>query len=943
MMKNNVLGLYDHNLESYKKVKKAFDEGEKIVGIIHATGTGKTLNALQLALDNKDKNIVFFTPYNSIIEHIKEVIGENPDVDIEKDFGHVKFMNYASLVNMTPKELKEMDIDMMILDEFHHIGAPVWGERIETILETHPELLIFGMSAYSIRDRGTAYERDLAEPNSDELFSDKIVSTYDLVDAMLDGVLPVPVYKGAHLELEKMADMLEKRASSKVIKNDDLENILHILHDVKRRVSTSDKVNELLKNNIKPDGKYIYFCPAVSKDGVNDVYSIMDETKKYFLDNGFKEEDLCFYVSTSEETDKGKTSRKCFYNDIDINGNSVDGKLRIMFAINQYNEGVHAPNVDGVILGRETKSDIVFFEQIGRALSVRGDTCEKVKEYQKYSLDEIKAMCKEKGIAINDDMSKDDMIERIVAPVIIDLVGNYTFIRDLVTELKHRMRLYKNLTPNIPRNIEITENAFDVEFSDQDLFEALMKIRDIFVPKSWEESFELAKNYADAYKNLNVNRNFKTDDGVNYDQYGYALGEWITYQRKLFNKGELEQDKIDKLDSIGMVWSYRRSFEEVYEMAKNYYEVNGDLRIPYHFKTLDGVTKNDKGYPLGSWLVQQRRKKKLGILSKERQELLEEIGIEWKVLKTWEESYVYAVLYYKEFGNLDVKKSYVAEDGYPLGNWIYAQKVRYRDGSLSKREISLLNVLKINWEIKKVKKGLTWEENYQLLVNFYNEYKHTNVSRSFKTFDGITEDEDGYNLGMWASRQKVKYKEGKLSPDKIAKLNSISFDWSDKFTPKSWEDAYKLAYNFYQTYHHLNIRTDFKTSDGITEDENGYNLGTWIYLQRKKYNREELDEEKVVLLDKIGMIWDINKNYADIKNLLKQININPRKYATKVKHLSYLEFEAKVNFLLSNGLSIVDDKEVHEIFNMADANLISKYNISRDDLINNYGTLGKRL
>ena len=46
----------------------------------------------------------------------------------------------------------------------------------------------------------------------------------------------------------------------------------------------------------------------------------------------------------------------------------------IEFAKNQYNEGVHAPNVDGVILGRETRSDIVFFEQIGRALSVRGDS-----------------------------------------------------------------------------------------------------------------------------------------------------------------------------------------------------------------------------------------------------------------------------------------------------------------------------------------------------------------------------------------------------------------------------------------------------------------------------------------------------------------------------------------------------------------------------------------
>lgn len=49
------VGLYDHNAESYKKVKAAFDSGNNVVGIVHATGTGKSYIALQLAYDNKDK------------------------------------------------------------------------------------------------------------------------------------------------------------------------------------------------------------------------------------------------------------------------------------------------------------------------------------------------------------------------------------------------------------------------------------------------------------------------------------------------------------------------------------------------------------------------------------------------------------------------------------------------------------------------------------------------------------------------------------------------------------------------------------------------------------------------------------------------------------------------------------------------------------------------
>ena len=57
---------------------------------------------------------------------------------------------------MSRDEIAALDIDLLILDEFHHIGAPVWGARINDIIETHPDMQIFGMTAYTVRDRGTA-------------------------------------------------------------------------------------------------------------------------------------------------------------------------------------------------------------------------------------------------------------------------------------------------------------------------------------------------------------------------------------------------------------------------------------------------------------------------------------------------------------------------------------------------------------------------------------------------------------------------------------------------------------------------------------------------------------------------------------------------------------------------------------------------------------------
>lgn len=42
------------------------------------------------------------------------------------------------------------------------------------------------MTAYTVRDRGTPYERDMANPETNELFSEKICNRYDICDGILD-------------------------------------------------------------------------------------------------------------------------------------------------------------------------------------------------------------------------------------------------------------------------------------------------------------------------------------------------------------------------------------------------------------------------------------------------------------------------------------------------------------------------------------------------------------------------------------------------------------------------------------------------------------------------------------------------------------------------------------------------------------------------------------
>lgn len=174
MNNDNILNLYEHNEGISSKVFDAFNKDEKRVAIVQATGTGKSYVALNLLLKYKDKKALYIVPSNAIIEHLKEIISKN-NLSIEKDFPNLEFRTYQSLINLSKEELSKLNVDLLVTDELHHLGAPVWGKRINDIVETHPDMLLFGMTAYTVRDRATAYERDMTNPTTDELFSGKVL------------------------------------------------------------------------------------------------------------------------------------------------------------------------------------------------------------------------------------------------------------------------------------------------------------------------------------------------------------------------------------------------------------------------------------------------------------------------------------------------------------------------------------------------------------------------------------------------------------------------------------------------------------------------------------------------------------------------------------------------------------------------------------------------
>ena len=921
------VGLYEYNAESYKKIKRAYERGQNVAGIVHATGTGKTYNALELAYDNKDKKIIYVVPSSGITEHIKKIIEDNPNLDLEKDFPNLEFRTYQSFISLSKEEIQNIQCDLLILDEFHHIGAPVWGARINTMIETHPNMKIFGMTAYTIRDRGTSYERDMAADDSDELFSNKIESRYDLCDAMIDGILPKPIYKSAYINLMCTESKLEERVQKLSASSSEYQEYMEILSNVKKRIHEAPSIPDILRKNIKPNGKYIYFCPPCSEDGTNDIETIKKQAIEWFK-QFVKEEDIVIYTSTSDMREYGKLNRDAFYKDITIEGEKVDNKLRIMFAINQYNEGIHAPNIDGVIMGRGTSSDIVYFEQLGRALSVRGNTKETFEELEKHSVEELTNMCKSRDIPLKENQTKEELIEKLIAPVVIDLTNNYEFIKELENNLKNRIKTLQSNNANGHREIKIKDASFDIEIVNQDLFEMLRYVSDRLTT-TWEDYYKLAKAYFEYHGDLFIPAMFATSDGYTYDENGVKLGRWLSRQRKFFDKLTHEQKEL--LTSIDFTSSvYDDKWLRKYEVVRAYYEHYGNLRIPAKFRTKNGITYDENGVLIRSWVDYQRMY--FSKLTKKQQRLVTGMGLvlTTRKFRLWEENYKLAKIYYEHYGDSLIPVKFKTSDGYTydengvkLGRWMREQRYLFSKLSPEKQELlkSIGFVLNTHKEV--------WLRNYELAKMYYEHHGNLNIPQKFTTKNGFTYDEDGVHIGSWLGSQKNQF--SNLPKEKQHLLKRIGLANTRN---EQWLRNYELAKIYYEYYGDVHMLSKFKTSDGITYDKNGVQLGRWLSYQIKTCDP---DSEHGRLLSELGVTFNVKKTNQEIMDICASNNIDTKLNKTILTHISLEELTSKIEFLKEHNLSLtLDDGKLSEIFSLSNKDMQEKYGISLEELVSKY-------
>lgn len=353
--------LFPHNEQAFQLLIVDL-KSHKCTTINHATGTGKSFIALKFLYENRDKKYLYIAPTYPIIE---QLFADCSKIGLTPEDINVDTMIYRTLLGLDMKELFKK-YDGIIFDEYHRVGARETYKKIKELKlllqESDGDEVFIGLTATP--KRYLDHERDMTQ----EVFDGNVASSISLSQAMLERLLPVPIYINSKIacrgELIKTSKKVARLSPSKEKK--ELE---------KRLVPIGKKINNgnldvkqmIGKYITEKNGKFIIFCSTVNAleqtyKEVDEWFSAFGKIKKYKVYSDQRDDE------NRRLGLKQRNSRAVNQANLDAFNNEKEG-ISVLLCIDILNEGVHVDGVDGVFLLRKTVSPIIYFQQIGRALS----------------------------------------------------------------------------------------------------------------------------------------------------------------------------------------------------------------------------------------------------------------------------------------------------------------------------------------------------------------------------------------------------------------------------------------------------------------------------------------------------------------------------------------------------------------------------------------------
>ena len=400
-------------------------------------------------------------------------------------------------------------------------------------------------------------------------------------------------------------------------------------------------------------------------------------------------------------------------------------------------EGVDLPAVDMVAFMSPKKSKVDIVQATGRAMRKDPHNPDKVLGYILVPLYlEITT-----GESIKDAVAKSKFDE--VWHVLQALQEQDEVLADNIRQMQEDIVRYgKYKGDGFGDKVE----TLGVNISLKALRESITAVCTDKLGVSWYIWYAKLMKYKEQHGDCNVHER---------RQENKHLAAWANNQRILYRKGKLSEDRISRLEEIGFEFNvFDPVWEMMFDALMEYKDDHGHCNIPRRVRAYK---------QLRVWTDKQQEYYRKGKLSEDRINRLEEIGFEFNTLSAdWETMFNALSKYKKEHGHCRIDgrlRKYKQ-----LRAWVNNQIASYRGGILSDNYAKRLGNIGIVFD----KLDSDWEMMFDALREYSWDYFNCNVPYNWP---------ENELLRPWIDKQRASYRNGRLSEDRISRLEDIGLIW----------------------------------------------------------------------------------------------------------------------------------------------------------------------
>ena len=286
----------------------------------------------------------------------------------------------------------------------------------------------------------------------------------------------------------------------------------------------------------------------------------------------------------------------------------------------------------------------------------------------------------------------------------------------------------------------------------------------------WDERYAELEQYKAKYGDCNVPWKWSKNP---------QLADWVSRQRRQYRlyqegkKSSLTEEQFAKLESIGFEWAQLGHWLRRYAELEHYKAKYGNCNVRVDW------SENPQ---LANWVNDQRRRYRLyqegkqSSMTEEKIAKLERIGFEWDLrMIRWDERHAELEQYKAKYGNCNVPQGW--SENPQLANWVTTQRAQYRlyqegkQSSMTEEKIAKLERIGFVWDLRMIR----WDERHAELEQYKAKYGNCNVPKGWS---------ENPQLALWVQNQRSQYrlyqkgKKSSMTEERIAKLESIGFEWT---------------------------------------------------------------------------------------------------------------------------------------------------------------------